>query len=217
MPIRILIADDHGVMRAGLRAVLEDEPDLQVVGEAANGEEALYLAGKHLPDIILLDIGMPGIDGIEVTRRLRKLSPQTQALILTVYEDETLLSEAIKAGASGYVIKRAVEEELISAIRAVSRGDMYIHPAITRLLVKGLSPTADPKNKPKKDALESLTPREREVMGYIVRGFTNRQIAETLFISVRTVEGHRASLFNKLDLKTRVELVEFVEKNDLRD
>lgn len=212
MPIRILIADDHGVMRAGLRAMLEDEPDLQIVGEATHGNEALLLAGQLQPDIILLDIGMPGEDGIEVTKKLRKVSPNTQALILTVYEDERLLSEAIKAGASGYVIKRALEEELLSAIRAVSRGDMYIHPAVTRLLVKGFSPSVETN----KDSLRSLTAREMEVMGYIVRGYTNRQIAETMFISVRTVEGHRASLFGKLGIKTRVELVEFAEKNDLR-
>lgn len=212
MPIRILIADDHGVMRAGLCAILEHEPELEVVGQAANGEEALRLAGQIVPDMALLDIGMPGMDGIEVTRRLKKAAPQIQVLILSVYEDESLLREAIKAGASGYVIKRAVEEELISAIRAVSRGDLYIHPAITRLLVKDLSPNVKGKN----DALGSLTLRELEVMGYIIRGFTNRQIAEALFISVRTVEGHRASLFGKLGLKNRVELVEFAEKNDLR-
>lgn len=213
MPIRTLIADDHGVMRAGLRAILEDEPELEVVGEAANGEEALHLAGKYLPDIVLLDIGMPGMDGIEVTRRLVKLSPQIRVLILSVYEDESLLREALKAGASGYVVKRGVEEELISAIRAVSRGDMYIHPAITRLLVKDLSPTVETKT----DVLESVTPREREVMGYIIRGYTSRQIAEALSISVRTVEGHRASLFDKLGVKNRVELIEFAEKYDLRD
>jgi DNA-binding NarL/FixJ family response regulator len=198
-------------MRAGLRAMLEGEPTVEVVGEAADGEAVMYLAGELLPDIVLLDIGMPGLDGIEVTRRLSKLLPQIQVLILTVYEDESLLREAIRAGASGYVVKRAAEEELIAAIQAVSRGDMYIHPALTRLLVKDLSPSINPK----KGALETLTPRESEVMGYIVRGYTNRQIAETLFISMRTVEGHRASLLGKLGLKNRVELVAFSEKNRL--
>lgn len=211
MSIRILIADDHGVMRSGLRALLEDKKAMEVVGEAATGEETLNMAILHVPDIVLMDIGMPDIDGIEVTRRLRKISPQTQVLILTAYEDEVLLQEAVKAGAAGYIIKRAVADELLDAIRAVSRGDMYIHPAVTRLLVKNLSADADLS----KGALRTLTPRELDVMSYIVRGFTNRQIAEALVISTRTVEGHRASLLGKLGLKTRVELVEFAEKNRL--
>ena len=212
MPIRILIVDDHGVMRAGLRAMLEDEPGIEVVAEASTGEEALGLTVELQPDILLLDIGMPGIDGIEVTRRLKKSDPRIQVLILTVYEDESLLREAIKAGASGYVIKRAAEEELIAAIKSVHRGDLYIHPAVTRMLFKDLSPAVETKN----EHLESLTTRELEVLGYIVRGYTNRQIAETLVISVRTVEGHRASLFGKLGLKNRVELVEFAEKFGLK-
>ncbi len=211
MAIRILIADDHGVMRAGLRAMLEDESAVDVIGEAANGEEVLKLASELNPEIVLLDIGMPGIDGIEATRRLRKDAPQTKVLILSVYEDESLLREAIRAGASGYIVKRAAGEELIDAIQAVSRGYMYIHPAITRFLVSDLSPTNDSV----KGVLQTLTPREMEVMSYIIRGFTNRQIAETLFISQRTVEGHRASLFSKLNLKNRVELVEFAEKYGL--
>jgi DNA-binding NarL/FixJ family response regulator len=210
---RILIADDHGVMRAGLRAMLEDEPDLEILGEATNGEEAVRLAAGLNPDIVLLDIGMPGIDGIEATRRLRNQHPSVQVLILSVYEDESLLREAIKAGAAGYVVKRAAEDDLLAAIKAVSRGDLYIHPAITRLLVKDLSPVTPPKS----DGLETLTPRELEVMGYIIRGYTNRMIADTLVISVRTVEGHRASLFGKLGLKNRVELVEFAEKHGLKE
>jgi two-component system response regulator NreC len=199
--------------RAGLRAMLEDEPDIEILGEARSGEEVLRLAAQSAPDIVLMDVGMPGIDGIEATRRLRELAPQVQILILTVYEDESLLREAIKAGASGYVIKRAAEEELLAAIRAVIRGDLYIHPAVTRMLVKDLSPAIPPKN----GALQTLTPRELEVMGYIIRGYTNRLIAETLTISVRTVEGHRASLLGKLGLRNRVELIEFAEKYGLRE
>lgn len=213
MSIRILIADDHGVIRGGLRAILEDEPGFEVIGEANDGEEALHLVSELRPDIVLLDIAMPGIDGSECTRRLTMMYPQIHVLILTVYEDESLLREAIRAGASGYVIKRAAEEELIAGIQAVSRGDMYIHPAITRLLLKDLTPTINSQ----RDVLETLTSRELEVMRYIVRGYTNRQIAESLFISVRTVEGHRANLFGKLGLKNRVELVEFAEKYGLKE
>jgi two-component system, NarL family, response regulator NreC len=211
MLIRILIADDHGLMRAGLRSILEDEPAVEVIGEASTGEEAVYLAGQMAPEIVLLDIEMPGIGGIEATRRLKMLSPQIQVLVLTVYEEESLLREAIKAGASGYLIKRAVEEDLMRAIMAVSSGDMYIHPGVTRLLMKDLSRQA----RTEKSEVEPLTARELEVMGYIVRGFTNRQIAETLSISIRTVEGHRASLFGKLGVKNRVELIEYAEKNGL--
>lgn len=211
MAIRIFIADDHGVMRAGLKAILEDEPSIEVVGEAASGEEVLQKSALLQPDIILLDIGMPGMDGIETMRCLKKEAYQGKVLILSVYEDESLLREAIRAGASGYIVKRAAGDELLDAIHAVSLGYMYIHPAITRLLVSDLSPNESSG----KSALEALTPRELEVMGYIIRGFTNRQIAETLVISSRTVEGHRASLFSKLGLKNRVELVEFAEKYGL--
>jgi len=193
--------------------MLEDEPAIEVVGEAASGEEVLQLTGELRPDIVLLDISLPDIDGIEATRRLKQSYPQTRVLILTVYDEESLLREAMRAGAAGYIIKRAAEEELTTAIQAVSRGETYIHPAITHYLLKDLSPNT----KPKKDALHELTPREVEVMGYIIRGFTNRQIAEALYISTRTVEGHRASLFGKLGIKNRVELVEYAEKKGLMD
>ena len=129
MPIRILIADDHGLLRAGLRALLNAEPDLEVVGEAADGDEAMRLARTLQPDIVLMDINMPGSGGIETTRRLKVLQPDVLVLILTMHEDKGLLQEAIRAGAAGYIIKRAVESELVNAIHAVSRGDLYVHPA----------------------------------------------------------------------------------------
>ena len=212
MTIRILIGDDHGVMRAGLRALLEDEPDLEVMGEAESAESVIKMTASLLPDVILLDIGLPAMDGIEATRRIKAIAPETQVLILTVYEDESLLREAIRAGASGFIIKRAVEGELITAIQAVSQGYMYVHPAMTHYLVKDLAPV----EKSFRRGLEVLTPREEEVMGFIIRGYTNRQIAETLVISIRTVEGHRASIFGKLDLKNRVELIEYAEKMGLK-
>lgn len=212
MAIQILIVDDHGVMRAGLRALLDADPSIVVLDEAENGQDLIRLAGELLPDIVLMNIGLPDIDGIEATRRLKRICPQVKVLILSVYEDQSLLLEAIRAGASGYVIKRAAGEELIDAIKAVSKGYMYVHPAITRLLIHDLAPATDSK----RETLETLTPRELEIMGYIIRGFTNRQIAETLFISVRTVEGHRASLFAKLGITNRVELVELAEKYGLK-
>jgi DNA-binding NarL/FixJ family response regulator len=213
MTIRILIADDHGVMRAGLRALLEDEPEIEVVGEASSGEDIIDLTEKLLPDIILMDIGMPGIDGIEATRRIKSAFSHIHILVLSVYEDESLLREAIRVGAAGYIIKRAAEDELISAIRVVSRGDMYIHPAITRLLFSEHTPEIQPKEV----SLETLSPRELEVLGYLARGYTNREIAEALFISKRTVDTHRANIMGKLGLKNRIELIEYAKKYGLMD
>lgn len=214
MPIQILIADDHGVLRAGLRALLSAEPEIEVVDEASNGDQALSLASELKPDVILLDISMPGLTGIEVTRRLKKMLPETRILILTVHEDESLLQEAIQAGASGYIVKRAVESELIDAIRAVWRGDLYVHPAMTRALLKEMSTPAPPLSG--NDApVETLTPREVEVLRLIAQGYTNRQMADMLSISVRTVESHRSNLMGKLDLHSRVELVRYARENKL--
>jgi two-component system response regulator NreC len=213
MPIRILIADDHSFIRTGLRAILQSQPDMQVVGEAADALEAIQLTRELNPDILLSDISMPGLTGggIEVTRRLRALAPDIAVLILTVHEDESLLREAIQAGASGYVVKRAAEAELISAVQAVARGDMYIHPAMTRMLLTGL---ATPKAA-RSDAAEPLTQREIDVLRLLAKGYTNRQIAETLSVSVRTIEGHRANLMDKLNAHSRVELTGIAEEMGL--
>ena len=209
MSIRILIADDHGVLRAGLRALLSAESDLEVAGEAADGREALRLVSELDPDVVLLDVNMPGPDGIEVTRRLNAVKPKVRVLILTVHEDEGLLREAIRAGASGYSLKRAVESELIYAIHAVWRGDLYVHPAMTRALLQDLHSTLVADEAP----VEPLTPREMEVLRLIAEGHTNRQIAEVLSISVRTVESHRANLMGKLGLHSRVELVRYAKRH----
>jgi two-component system response regulator NreC len=211
MSVRILIADDHGVLRAGLRALLNAETDLEVVGEAADGHETLRLTRELDPDVVLLDISMPGPGGIEITRQVKRALPDTRVLILTVHEDESLLREAIRAGAAGYIIKRAVESELINAIRAVWRGDVYIHPAMTRALLQDVAPT----RATDEPLVEPLTPRESEVLQLIAQGYTNRQIAETLTISVRTVETHRANLMDKLGLRSRVELVRYAREHGL--
>lgn len=211
MPIRILIADDHGVLRAGLRALLNSEEDLTVVDEATDGDSALLLAAKLRPDVVLLDFSMPGPGGVEVTRRLHETLPDARVLILTVHEDDNLLREALQAGASGYIIKRAVESELINAIRSVARGELYVHPAMTRAL---LAPPVTPAP-PKKREPESLSPREIEVLRLIVKGYTNSQIATEFGLSVRTVESHRANLMGKLGLQNRVELVRWAMEQKL--
>jgi DNA-binding NarL/FixJ family response regulator len=211
MSIRILIADDQGLLRAGLRALLSLEADIEVVGEADSGQEALKLANELQPELVLLDINMPDLDGIEVTRRLKTVVPEARVLIITVHEDDSLLQEAIKAGAAGYIVKRAVESELIDAIRAVRRGDIYIHPTMTRALLRDISPRTPAQEPP----IEALTPRELDVLRLIAKGCTNRQMADLLNISVRTVEGHRANLMSKLNLYGRVELIRYARENKL--
>jgi len=207
MAIRILIADDHGLIRAGLRALLEDVPDMEVVGEAADGQKVLSLTAELLPDIVLMDISMPGLNGIEATRKLGEIAPQARVLALTVHEEEGMLREMIRAGAYGYIIKRAIESELINAIHVVSQGNMYIDPTMTRALFKDISPhVASPK-----PSHEPLTPREMDVLRLLARGYTNRQIAQELNISPRTVEGHRSSLVGKLGFSGRVELMNYAE------
>jgi two-component system response regulator NreC len=211
MPTRILIADDHGVLRAGLTALLNAEPDLQVVGEASTGEEALRLAAELCPDLVLMDISMPDLGGIEATRRLLEVLPGVRVLMLTVHEDIGLVREAIHAGAAGYIPKRAVKTELINAIRTVLRGDVYVHPAMMRALLAE-TPTAPALPEPE---AEPLTPREIDVLRLIVKGYTNSQIADLLSISVRTVEYHRGNLTGKLNLHSRVELIRYAAEHGI--
>jgi two-component system response regulator NreC len=209
--IDILIADDHAIVRTGLRALLTSEPGLQLVGEATGGYEAIELVGKTRPDILILDLSMPDLDGIAVTRQLKPQYPDLRILILTVHEDEAMLREAIRAGASGYIVKHAAEAELIAAIKTIRRGDLYVDPAMLRvLLVESPKPRTEQPASP-----DPLTPRETDVLKLIVQGYTNRQVGEELGISVRTVEGHRANLLEKLGLRTRVELVRYARERGL--
>lgn len=213
MSIRILIADDHGVVRAGLRALLNTEANLQVVGEASSGEEAIRLAQDLSPDIALMDISMPDTGGIEATRLLREVAPNVKVLILSVHEDKALMQEALRVGAYGYITKRAVEPELIDAIYAVWRGIVYVHPTLMRSL---LTPAPETPCEAQQEK-EALTTREVEVLRLIVQGHTNRQIAVLLNISTRTVESHRSNIMDKLNLHSRVELVRYAADHGLLD
>ena len=209
----ILIADDHAVVRAGLRAVLQASPELELVGEASGGLEALELVKQTHPQVVVLDLSMPDLDGIAVTRQVKERNPETRILILTVHEDDALLREAIRAGASGYILKRAAEAELVSAIQVILRGDLYVDPSLLRTLLDEPA-----KTKPAQpDRAEPLTPREVDVLKLIVNGYTNKQIAEQLTISTRTVEGHRANLSDKLGLHSRVELVRYARDHGIID
>ena len=213
MAVRIVIADDHGVLRAGLRTLLSAESGFEVVGEAASGEEALRVAAERRPDIVLLDVSMPGVGGLEATKIFKEKLPRTRVLILTVHEDGALLREAIRSGASGYIVKRAVESELINAIHAVQRGELYVHPAMTRALLQDY-----PRDAARRRGDQfSLTRREASVAKLLAQGYTNRQIAEELGLSVRTAETHRANIMSKLGVTSRVELVRWAARQRLID
>ena len=205
MSVRILIADDHNLLRVGLRALLTKIPEFEIIGEASNGHEAVEKARRLCPDLVLLDLAMPGCDGIEATQILHAELPDIRILILTAHEDAELLRKAISEGASGYVVKSAVETELASALSAVLRGDLYVHPRMTRALVSVA--LATPEKNPRSE--EVLTEREQEVLGLIAQGYTNTQVAEKLCLAVRTIESHRWHLMQKLDLHTRSDLVRY--------
>ncbi len=207
----ILIADDHAIVRAGLRALIKAEPGLDLVGEAAGGYEAIELVEQTHPEVVVLDLSMPDLDGISVTRSIKPNFPNLHILILTLHEDEALLKEAIKAGAEGYILKRAAESELVSAIRTILRGNLYVDPSMVKVLLGEPIKTIAEQPPP----VEALTPREKEILKMIVEGYTNRQIGEQLSISIRTVEGHRANISEKLGLHSRVEFVRYAREHGL--
>ena len=211
MVIRIIIADDHGILRAGLKSLLSADPNLQVVGEAVNGEDALRLVNELKPNITIMDIGMPGNEGLDATRQVIQSSPSTKVIMLTMHEDGAVLQECLRAGAAGYIIKRAVEGELIDAIYAVNRGIIYIHPSLMPLLVsRPVIASAHKSFDP-----DTLTEREIEILRLIVQGYTNREMGNALNISVRTVETHRSNLMEKLNLHSRVDLVRYARERKL--
>jgi two-component system response regulator NreC len=211
MATRVLIADDHAIVRAGLRALVKGEAGLELVGEASGGREALELAESLRPDILVLDLSMPDLDGIQVTRRIQASLPGVRVLMLTVHENEALAREAVRAGASGYIIKQAAEAELISAIHTVQIGDVYVPPKMLRALLAEPQKAKAPSLRPE----ELLTPRELDVLNLIVQGYTNRQVADELQLSMRTVEGYRANLTEKLGLHNRADLVRYARKHGL--
>jgi two-component system, NarL family, response regulator NreC len=212
LKIRILLADDHVIVREGVRMILNAQPDMEVIGEASNGVEVLSLAHMLKPDLALMDIGMPGMNGLEATRALKAAQPLIQVLILTMLEDEDYFFRILAAGASGYVLKGAGSDELLSAIRAVAQGGVYLFPTMAKKLVgdylKGQASSA---------AADPLTPREREVLKLIAAGKMNREIAELLVISLNTVQTHRLHLMEKLNLHNRSELIKYAIRRGLLD
>jgi DNA-binding NarL/FixJ family response regulator len=203
--IRAVIADDHHLVRQGIRALLEKAGDIEVVGEAADGQQAIELVQHLLPDVLVIDIAMPRLNGVEAVARIRALGVKTRALILSMYSDETLVRQALRNGASGYLLKRAISEELLLAVRAVSRGEAFLSPEVSGpLLAKLLDGQPDSADA---DPLSRLTPREREVLQLVAEGNTNGEIAQSLNLSEKTVEKHRASLMAKLCLHDTAGLV----------
>ena len=211
--IHIVIADDHHLVRQGIRALLDSEHDIRVIGEAQDGLEALDIVAELKPDVLVLDINMPRLDGIEVVRKLNEININTQALILSMYSDESLVKRAFRCGARGYLLKRSVTEELLVAVRKVSRRDIYISPEISKSIdidwpnIEDIPDDSDP--------LERLTDRERQVFKLIAEGNTNNGIAVELGISIKTVEKHRANLMGKLGVNDMAGLVREAIKHGL--
>ncbi len=205
--IGILIADDHTLLRNGIRALLEDEQDMVVVGEANDGREAVRLAAQLKPNVILMDIAMPLLNGLEATRQIKREHPEINVLVLTMYDHEEYFRQMLEVGASGYIVKKAAANELVAAIRAVHNGEAVLSPAITRLLLEDYL-NRDSLTKEEDDP-NALSSREREVLQLIAEGKTSREIAELLNLSVKTVQSHRTNLMQKLDLHDRGDLIKY--------
>lgn len=209
--IRILIADDHTIVRSGLRLLLEAEPDIDVIGEASDGAEALNLVEEHRPDLVLMDISMPGMDGLEATRQIKANWPEIKVLVLTMHRSDEYFFEMLKAGASGYILKGAETSDLIQAVRVVGRGEVFLYPTMAQKLLK--------------DYLDfvrwgdgtgsSLSPREKEILRLLSEGCSSKEIAEKLVISPSTVHSHQSNLMTKLGLNSRHELIQYARQRGL--
>lgn len=204
--IRILLADDHTILRDGIRALLADEPNMILVGEAEDGRSAVKLACELRPDVVIMDIAMPLLNGLEATRQIKRELPDTEVLILSMHDNEEYIRQVLAAGAMGYILKDAAARELINAIKTVRRGEAVLSTAITRLVIEDYLRWGDVQPA---DNSSNLTAREREVLQLIAEGYTNKQIAEILNLSIKTIQSHRANLMNKLDLHDRGELIKY--------
>jgi two-component system response regulator NreC len=208
--IRILLADDHALVRQGLGMILGAQPDMEIVGQAGNGNEAVALAEKLKPDVIVMDVAMPELNGIEATRRLAASLPRTRVLALSMHKDSVYVREILRAGARGYLLKDSGDADLIAAVRAIAKGEGYISPSVSDAVLSDY-------RKHVTDPLDLLTSREREVLQHIAEGQTNKEIATSLTLSVYTVEAHRGRIMEKLNLHSTGELVRFALRNGLID
>jgi two-component system response regulator NreC len=199
-PVRVALADDHQILVDGLRRLIDATADLKVVATATDAASAIEVVRRERPDVLVLDISMPGGGGLEVARRIREMELETKIVVLTMWAEDRYVLEAVRLGVAGYVLKRSADRDLLEAIRAVARGDAYLTPAAVRLLLSTQRPEAEP---------PALSSREREVLRFTVRGFSNLEIAERLFVSPKTVDTYRSRVMTKLDLHRRSELVEY--------
>jgi len=222
--ITILLVDDHDVVRTGLRSYLETQPGLKIVAEARDGEQAIQLAAEHHPNIILMDITMPNMDGLDATRQLKSLTPDSLVLALTVHEDKQYFMEMLAAGASGYLTKQAAADELVAAIRAVAAGNVYLQPTLARWLLDDYQRLARQGNIPPRShhekgdevvGLDILSPRERQVLELVGQGHSNDRIGQKLELSPKTIARHRERIMNKLNMHSRTELVKFAIRTGL--
>lgn len=211
--IRVLLADDHTILRAGLRRMLNEQPDIEVVGEASDGRQAVSEALALRPDVVLMDITMPEMNGIEATRQVKRALDSTRVLILTMHENEEYLFQALRTGASGYILKEAADTELISAIRIVNTGRFYMSPSAQTMMVGDYLLRV--RSGEERDSYSALTEREREILKLVAEGLTNNQIAERLYISPKTVDTHRTHIMDKLNLHSRAELVKYAMRRGL--
>jgi two-component system response regulator NreC len=207
MMIRLLLVDDHKVVRSGIRMLLEGEEDVEIVGEAGTASEAINQASSLKPDVVLMDISLPDISGIEATNKIKKLWPEIAVVSLTIHEGEEYFFRMLEAGASGYVPKRAAPEELLTAIRVAASGEVYLYPSLAKLLVKDF--ISNDSQAANEDTLNDLTPRENEVLTYLAEGSNNAEISPILSISPKTVARHRENIMRKLNLHSRTELVRY--------
>lgn len=210
--IRILLVDDHTILRAGLRSLLSDYPDFQVVGEAADGAEALTRVNELKPDVVVMDIGMPGVNGLVATRQILQAHPETRILILTQYDNKEYVLPLLKLGAAGYVLKQSVDTELVTGIRAVARGESYLYPPIAKIMLEAYRDDAAANSG---DPYTELSDREREILVLVAQGRSTREMAEVLHISPNTVDVHRARLMRKLDLHSVAEISAFAVRRGL--
>ena len=207
--IRVVLVDDHAIMREGIRSLLSNYSDIEIIGEAADGKDAYEKVVETYPDVVIMDIGMAGMDGLEATRRIRKKVPGVKILILTQHENREYLMSSIKAGVSGYIPKKAMASDLIKAVRSIHEGDSFLYPSATAVLIQDYLDQID------EEPFDLLTSREREVLKLIADGYTSRQIADQLFLSLKTVLGHRTRIMDKLDIHNKAELIKYAIKKGL--